>query len=60
MELSEDWGDAGDYYFANSLLADVNGDGYRDIVKQGKNGTHAMEPEPARVMFDAVVIRTFV
>jgi hypothetical protein len=60
MELSEDWGDAGDYYYSDSLLTDVNHDGYKDIVKRGKNGVLQMGDEPARVMFDVTVLRTFV
>lgn len=56
MELSEDWGDAGDYYYSHSLLTDVNRDGYKDIVKRGKNGVLQMGDEPARVMFDVTVL----
>lgn len=61
VELSEDWGDAGDYYYSDSLLVDVDSDGYTDIVKRGKQGVHEMGPEqPERVSFDITVLRKFV
>ncbi|HTM07918.1 MAG TPA: hypothetical protein VL754_05975 [Verrucomicrobiae bacterium] len=60
MELSEDWGDAGDYYYSDSLLVDVDGDGYKDIVKRGKHGNLEMDADrPARVIFDTTVLRKF-
>jgi hypothetical protein len=61
MELSENWGDAGDYYYSDSLLVDVDGDGYKDIVKRAKNGRHDMDADqPARIFFDYTILRKLV
>jgi hypothetical protein len=60
MELSENWGDAGEYYYSDSLLVDVDGDGYKDIVKRGKHGMLDMGPKrPERVFFDITALRKF-
>jgi hypothetical protein len=60
VELSEHWGDAGEYYYADALLLDFNRDGYKDVVKRGTRGWHDMGVgSPARVTFDVTVIRTF-
>ncbi len=54
-------GDAYDYYYSDSLLVDVDGDGYKDIVKRGRQGVLEMGPKrPERVFFDKTVFRKFV
>jgi hypothetical protein len=61
VELSENWGDAGDYYYADALLLDVNGDGYKDIVKRGTNGSRDLfTGKTTEVIFDRTGIRKFV
>jgi hypothetical protein len=61
LELSENWGDAGEYYYSDSLLVDVDDDGYKEIVQRAKYGRHEMDVDrPARVFFDYSILRKFV
>jgi hypothetical protein len=46
IELAEAWGDAGEWYREESILADVNGDGRRDVVRHLHRTAMDIENDP--------------
>jgi hypothetical protein len=51
-ELVDNWGDPDDWYIARAWLVDLDGDGYRELVKREKIGAGG------RLVDDRVVVRT--
>jgi hypothetical protein len=53
VELVDNWGDSEQWYLARAWLVDLDGDGYRDVVRREKRG------EAGRMVVDRLTIRRF-